>query len=67
MATFRADLSGLGGGAAVVFASGYLTPGAPSDFGLFAALPDGTVVPLPPVATPVTEATWGKIKDTYRD
>ncbi len=48
--SFRADLSGLGGGAAVVFASGFLgsTPG----FGLFAALPDGTVVEFP-VEAPV--------------
>lgn len=47
--TFQADLSGLAGGAATVFASGFLgdTPG----FGLFAALPDGTVLELP--ASPV--------------
>lgn len=47
--TFKADLSGLGGKALRVFASGLLngTPG----FGLFAALADGTVVELP--ATPV--------------
>jgi hypothetical protein len=45
VATFEADLSGLAGGAAVVFASGFLTPaeGQPG-FGLFAALPNGTVV-----------------------
>jgi hypothetical protein len=47
-ASFRADLSGLAGGAATVFASGYLTQ-APG-FGLYAALPNGAVVPLP--ATP---------------
>lgn len=43
--SFRADLSGLDGGSAVVFASGLLggTPG----FGLFAALADGTVVEFP--------------------
>ncbi|HUV36721.1 MAG TPA: DUF4397 domain-containing protein [Patescibacteria group bacterium] len=50
VATFQADLSGLGGGAAVVFASGFLAPdmgrGDPP-FGLFAALPNGTVVPFP--------------------
>ena len=45
VASFRADLSGLAGGAATVFASGYLA-GTPS-FGLFAALPNGTVVALP--------------------
>jgi hypothetical protein len=45
VASFRANLSGLAGGAATVFASGYLS-GAPS-FGLFAALPNGAVVALP--------------------
>nr|MBP6828110.1 DUF4397 domain-containing protein [Saprospiraceae bacterium] len=45
VASYRADLSGLAGGAATVFASGYLT-GAPA-FGLFAAFPDGSVIELP--------------------
>lgn len=47
--TFKADLSGLAGGAAVVFASGYVTPGSNNNgeaFGLFAALANGTVVEL---------------------
>ena len=51
--TFNADLSGAAGGAATVFASGFLAPAAGEPaFGLFAALPDGTVLEFPssPVA-----------------
>ncbi|MEM8898412.1 MAG: T9SS type A sorting domain-containing protein, partial [Bacteroidota bacterium] len=52
VATFEVDISGLGGGAAVGFASGFLDPlnnQGGANFALLAALPDGTVVSFPEV------------------
>lgn len=54
--SFIAPLNGFGGKTAAVFASGFLDPAANqngSDFGLFAALADGTVIELVEGAVPV--------------
>ncbi len=55
IASFYLNASGLAGGAAVIFASGFLSPGdepmGAQAFGLFAALADGTVLPLTPVGS----------------
>ncbi len=56
---YQAPLATLnaGGAALTVFASGFLDPSQNSNgatFGVFAALPNGTVLPLPEVTTPTT-------------
>jgi len=52
LVSYTAPLSGLEGGAATVMASGFLDPGMDDPtFGLFAVLPDGTVLELPVVTS----------------
>ena len=60
IAAFTAPLSGLGGGSAVAFASGFLAPAVVIDpaFGVFAALADGTVLELPALVQDCA-GTWG--------
>jgi hypothetical protein len=63
VASFQANLNGLGGKSAIVFASGFLAPGGNQNgpaFGLYAALASGDVVALPAAPTglaPTAELT----------
>lgn len=61
---FSANLTGLGGGTAVVFATGYL--GQEPPFYLCAALNDGTVIELPEIPVANEASTWTAVKNAYR-
>ena len=54
VAMFGADISGLEGSAAVIFASGYADGTTEPGFGLWATLPDGTTFALPIISNTET-------------
>ena len=68
VASFTADLSGLAGGSAVVFASGFLDPAANQNgeaFGIYAALANGTVVAFPSLITDISKDIFDRVPDNY--
>ncbi len=61
---YDAPLSALNGLGVVVFASGFLGGTSPA-FGLFVALPDGTVIPLSEASVAVSEVSWSGVKRLF--
>jgi hypothetical protein len=67
---FQANLSGLEGQSAVVFASGFVTPSANqngADFGIYAALADGAVVELPRLFGTDAQQILAQVKESDFD
>jgi hypothetical protein len=68
VASYTADLTGLGGGTAVVFASGYLADDiALPAFGLFVALNNGVVIELPETTVAIEPVSWGRLKTLFNN
>ena len=68
VASFEADLSGLAGGSAVVFASGFLNPSANQNgaaFSIFAALADGNVVEFSQIITDIRNVDGNTLPASY--
>ena len=69
IASFTAPLSGLGGQALGVLASGFLSPGDNNDgeaFGLLAVLADGTTLMLPAADLPTSSEPVVELPDQFR-
>jgi hypothetical protein len=64
VAAYGAPLSALEGLGVVVFASGFLGGESPA-FGLFVALPDGTVVPLSPATVSTEALSWSGVRSLF--
>lgn len=67
VAAYDAPLSALDGAGAVVFASGFLTAkdGHLAAFGLFVALPDGTVIPLNQASVATEEMSLSGMREMF--
>ncbi len=64
VASYEAPLSALDGLGVVVFASGFFGGMSPG-FGLFVALPDGSVIELGQGPVPIEVQSWGGVKNLF--